>query len=104
MMKVIAKDVVIGDSIVWKDRINDDTHVYKVESVGRSYGGDGTFCIFTLVRTVDQQTIERRNVVCEENELVDTPEPNQPASNVGSDPAPTEPDPTPESTSETPAE
>jgi hypothetical protein len=74
MMKVIVDELKIGDKVVWKDAVTDDLHVYDIETTGKAWGTEVSV-ILGVLRTVDDHTIERRNLVIESGTLVDVPEP-----------------------------
>lgn len=92
MMKVLAENIKIGDQITWPDSMDASvSHVYTVESVGRSYGSEISY-IFTIVRKIDDATVERRNIAVESGGYVDLIESSgQSQGELPLDPTPTDP-------------
>jgi hypothetical protein len=102
-MKISAKDVVVGQQIMWQDKITDEMHVYTVMTIGTSVGGDGLFYVFAIERPLEYLKVERRNIVCAELELVTLPGDDESVV-VGTDPLPAESENKPGSTTGNTAE
>lgn len=90
-MKVLAENIKIGDKITWPDSIDANiSHIYTVESVGWSQGITLSY-IFTIVRKVDDATVERRNIAVESGGYVDLIESSgQSQGELPLDPTPTD--------------